>query len=168
VTGTCNPRLVSHRLLPIYLNDHLAGSVAAIELARRARESNEGTKIGEVVAEVCAGIEADQAILRDVMRRLEVSEDRVKPVLAWAGEKLGRLKPNGQLRGYSPLSRVVELEALLVGIAGKRMLWRALGQTCGSRLEEFDFKALEDRAEAQRQQLESCRLEAVAIAFGGR
>lgn len=34
-------------------------------------------------------------------------------------EKLGRLKPNGQLHGYSPLSRVIELEGLYLGISGK-------------------------------------------------
>jgi hypothetical protein len=39
------------------------------------------------------------------------------------------LKLNGQLRGYSPLSRLDELELLQIGVAGKRRLWRALEHT---------------------------------------
>ncbi len=113
---------MSDRLLPIYLNDHLAGSVVGVELARRARASNAGTKLGEALAEICAEIEADRETLRAVMDRLQVAQSRVKPTGAWLAEKLGRLKLNGQLHGYSPLSRVVELEGLCVGVAGKRML----------------------------------------------
>lgn len=101
------------------------------------------------------------------MERLQVTESRVKPAGAWLAEKLGRLKLNGRLHGYSPLSRVVELEGLCAGVAGKRMLWRALGSTYGSRLQGFDFDALAVRAEAQQQRLEACRLDAVLIAFGG-
>lgn len=155
------------RLLPIYLDDHLAGSVAGVELARRARASNEGTKLGDVLAEVCVEIEADQRTLREVMQRLEASESRIKTAAGWLAEKVGRLKLNGRLHGYSPLSRVMELEGLLIGISGKRMLWRALGNTYGERLPEFDFDALAARAENQRLRLETCRLEAATIAFGG-
>jgi hypothetical protein len=158
---------VSDRYLAIYLNDHLAGSVAGVELARRARASNEGTETGAVLAEVCAEIEADRETLREAMRCLEVGEDRVKPVLGWVGEKLGRLKPNGQLRGYSPLSRVLELEGLMIGIAGKRMLWRSLGDSCKARLPDLDLAALEARAEAQQRRIESLHLKAAKVAFGG-
>lgn len=160
---------MSDRFLPIYLNDHLAGSVAGIELARRARASNEGTALGDALAEICVEIEADQRTLRDVMARLQVTESRLKPAAAWAVEKVGRLKLNGQLHGYSPLSRVVELEGLEAGIAAKRLLWCALGQVYGngSSLSDFDFDALAARAEAQQRRVEACRLKAVTIAFGG-
>jgi hypothetical protein len=158
---------VSDRYLAIYLNDHLAGSVVGVEMARRTKASNAGTEIGAVLAEVCAEIEADQETLREAMRRLEVREDQVKPALGWLGEKLGRLKLNGQLRGYSPLSRVLEIEGLMAGIAAKRMLWHGLEQSCESRLPSFDFAALVARAEAQQRRLESCHLKAVELAFGG-
>ncbi len=158
---------MSDRFLAIYLNDHLAGSVAGVELARRAKGSNEGTEIGAVLAEVCAETEADQETLREAMRGLEIDVDRMKPALAWAAEKVGRLKPNGQLRGYSPLSRVVELEGLLAGVNGKRMLWRSLERSCKSRLPGLDFEALEARAEAQVQRLEACHRKATKVAFGG-
>lgn len=157
---------MSDRYLAIYLNDHLAGSVAGIELARRARSSNEGTEIGTVLAELCTEFEADREALREAMRQLEIGEDRVKPALGWMGEKLGRLKPNGQLRGYSPLSRVLELEGLMIGIAGKRMLWRSLERSRRDRLPGLDLAGLVARAESQQQRVQACHLKAVEIAFG--
>jgi hypothetical protein len=94
----------------------------------------------------------------------------VKNGAAWLSEKAGRLKLNGQLRGYSDLSRVVELEGLCVGVEGKASMWAALRSIADqdSRLQSFDFAALEGRARRQREQLEVHRLAAVATAFQGR
>jgi hypothetical protein len=102
------------------------------------------------------------------MERLGVAESRVKPAGAWLAEKLGRLKLNGQVRGYSPLSRVVELEGICTGATGKMLLWKAMEQTFGSRLSGFDFTALAERADAQRRRLEAHRLDAAQETFGGR
>jgi hypothetical protein len=157
---------VTNSFLAIYLNDHLAGSVVGVELCKRARASNQGSELGKALAEICTEIEADHRTLRQLMERLHVEESRVKPAAAWVAEKLGRLKLNGQLRGYSPLSRVVELESLEGGIVGKEMLWKALGRKFGDGLPGFDFVALAARAEAQRERIEACRLDAAAIAFG--
>ena len=57
------------------------------------------------------------------MTTLGVGPDRFKVAGAWAGEKAGRLKLNGHLTSYSPQSRVIELEGLVVGVTGKRCLW---------------------------------------------
>ena len=62
------------------------------------------------------------------MASLDVSPAPVKAALAWAAEKAGRAKPNGQLRGDSPLGRLAEVEALVTGVSGKLSLWRALQQ----------------------------------------
>jgi hypothetical protein len=151
-------------LLSIYLNDHFAGSVVGVELARRTRGSNREGELGQVLAEVCAEVEADQETLSELMDRLGVDRSPVKPAGAWVGEKLGRLKLNGRLRGYSPLSRVVELEGLCAGIAGKEMLWRSLERSLDT-VPGFDFEALAERAAAQRERLEGHRQEAAATAF---
>jgi hypothetical protein len=158
---------VADSLLAIYLNDHLAGSVAGVELARRARAANEGTELGRALTEICAEIEADQRTLRQLMSRLGIGESKVKAAGGWLAEKAGRLKPNGQLRGYSPLSRVLELEGLSAGVAAKAMLWRGLEETVGADLSDYDFAPLSARAEAQRERLEALRLEAATTAFGG-
>jgi len=70
------------------------------------------------------------------MERLAVRRNTAEIAGAWAAEKLGRLKLNGRLRGYSPLSRLLELEMLHIGITGKLELWQALQRTLGSKLSE--------------------------------
>jgi hypothetical protein len=157
--------VIERRLLAIYLNDHLAGATGGVELARRARASNRGAKLGEALAEICAEIEADRATLERVMERLEVKRNSAKVVGAWAAEKLGRLKLNGRLSGYSPLSRVIELEMLHIGITGKIQLWQALEEMQGAKLAQFDLPGLIERAEAQRATVERLRLDAAREAF---
>ena len=154
------------KLLGTYLNDHLAGSTIGVELSRRARNQNKHTPLGRFLGELAAEIEEDRDTLKRVMDALDVGQDRVKLALGWAGEKLGRLKPNNRLFGYSPLSRVIELEGLALGIDGKRSLWRALQAVDDERLSEFDFDALIERAERQRAGVEEHRLAAAGRAFG--
>lgn len=157
--------MIERRLLAIYLSDHLAGATGGVELARRARLNNQGTKPGEALEEICAEIEADRTTLERVMERLEVKRNRPKVAGAWAAEKLGRLKLNGRLTGYSPLSRLVELEMLHIGITGKIQLWQALDETQGDKLEQFDLPGLVKRAESQRARVERLRLDAAREAF---
>jgi len=153
--------------LAIYLNDHLAGAALGVELARRLRSSNRGdSEFGPPLAEICGEIEADRETLIQLMERLGVERGQLKPALARMGERLGRLKPNGQLRGYSPLSRVLELEVLSSGIGGKVQLWNALEERFGESLEGFDFHALAERADRQGQRVEDLHLSAAKRAFG--
>jgi hypothetical protein len=69
---------------------------------------------------------------------------------------------------YSPLSRFIELEALVMGIEGKKVLWQTLGDLAGlrARLPDVDFDQLLERAEAQRRALEAYHAEAGRQAFG--
>ena len=145
--------------LAIYLNDHLAAATAGVELARRAAASNRSNDYGRVLDELSEEIGTDREKLKEVMRRLSVGPDRAKVAAAWTGEKIGRLKLNGQFRGYSPLSRLVELEGLSVGVEGKLALWQALRRRFADdpRLRGVDFGELVDRARAQRRRLERQR-----------
>jgi hypothetical protein len=163
-----NEPLIDRNLIGIYLTDHLAGSQAGLELAKRARGANEGGRFGRPLAELVEEIESDREALLEVMAALNVKPVTVKQLLAWSGEKLGRLKLNGQLRGYSPLSRVLELEGLLIGVSGKLQLWRTLAVVARSddRLESFDFAALATRAQQQRSRLEDLHDDAAGEAFG--
>jgi hypothetical protein len=149
------------RFLAIYLNDHLAGATLAVELARRLRSSNRGdAEFGEPLAQLCAEIEEDHRTLTRLMEQRGVNPDPVKPVFAKVAEKLGRLKPNGRIRGYSPLSRVLELEFLSGMVGGKLQLWNALEQSFGESLDGFDFHDLAARADSQGQRLEDLHLAA--------
>jgi hypothetical protein len=155
-----------NRLLGIYLNDHLAGAALGVELARRLRSSNRGDpEMSEALTRIGAEIEDDRETLIRVMERLGVDRKPLKPALAKVAERLGRLKLNGQLRGYSPLSRVLELELLASGIGGKMQLWNALEQSFGETLDGFDFHALAERADRQGQQVEDLHLAAAQRAL---
>jgi hypothetical protein len=76
---------------------------------------------------------------------------------------------NGQWRGYSDLSRLVEIEGLCIGVEGKRSLWAALKSVAENdpRLQPYDFAALEERARRQRDELEVHRKVAADVAFRG-
>jgi hypothetical protein len=158
---------MNRKLLGICLNDHLAGSTVGAELARRAAGANEGNEYGTFLATLADEIHEDRESLKDIMRRLEYGEDIPKKVGAWTAEKLGRLKPNGQLRGYSPLSRVVELEGLTLGITGKLALWKSLQELTHeeTRLEAEELGRLRERAESQQREIEGYRLRAVREAY---
>jgi hypothetical protein len=153
--------------LAIYLNDHLAGATVGVELGRRALRENEGSELGIFLRGLLAEISEDRATLVQLMERLSIQRSKAKTAAAWTAEKLGRLKLNGQIRGYSPLSRLVELEGLAAGIEGKRSLWLALAQIRDRerRLLEFDLDALAERAQSQRERLELHRLAAAAAAL---
>jgi hypothetical protein len=149
--------MFSSELLPIYLNDHLALATAGCDLARRSAGSNEGTELGELLEELAAQAQADRAQLQDVMARLDVRRDQLKTGAGWLAEKLGRLKLNGRLLDYSPLSRVIEIEGLIAGVTGKLALWRTLAATAPDepRIADIDFAHLIGRGKEQLQALEA-------------
>jgi hypothetical protein len=155
------------RLLEIYLADHLAAASAGVELARRAARGSAGTETGPFLEQLSTDVEADRATLRRIVDSLGYRPSAAKNLMAWAGEKVGRLKLNGRLLRRSPLSSVLELELLSVGIAGKLALWEALQQVpdLDERLASADLTALVERARVQRAGVEEHRLAAARAAF---
>jgi hypothetical protein len=154
-------------LLAIYLNDHLAGATAGRELARRSASSNAGTDYGPFLEDLAVEIDEDRDSLLELMRALGVGVDRLKVIAGWTAEKAGRLKLNGRLLGYSPLSRVVELEGLTLGVHGKLCMWRALAELAPGepRLPAGELKRLSARADRQLKGLQAQRLLAASQAF---
>jgi hypothetical protein len=155
---------VANRFLSIYLNDHLAGATAGVELARRVRNSNrDDAELGRPISDLCAEIEADRDTLERAMGQLGIRRDPLKVKAGWLAEKVGRLKLNGQVRGYSPLSRVIELEGLCLGITGKIEIWRTLRRALGAEWSGFDFVTLEERALRQREVADDLQSRAVDL-----
>jgi hypothetical protein len=166
-SGPLLPTSLSSDLLTLYLNDHLAGSVFGSQLARRAQAANRGTEFETFLVELTSAIDEDRRELESIIERLGVPTDRIKVAAGWLGEKIGRLKPNGQLRGYSPLSRVLELEGLSGGIHAKLSLWRAL-RAIAPGDERFDADHLDrliGRAESQLEGLASMQARAAVLAL---
>jgi hypothetical protein len=151
-----------HRLLGIYLNDHLAGATAGVGRARMVRQAGEGTEFAGRLAEICREVEEDRATLVSIMDDLGVGRSWIKPALGDLGERIGRLKPNGRLRDHSPLGRVIDLEVLLLGITGKLRLWRLLEELLDGET-EADLPGLVRRAEAQRTRVEELQVRAARL-----
>jgi hypothetical protein len=74
---------------------------------------------------------------------------------------VGRLKPNGQLRGYSPLSRVLELEGLAMGSSGQLGLWQTLIEL-GLEQPGSDFEQLTAETAEHRSTVEDLHRRAAA------
>ena len=87
--------------------------------------------------------------MRDLMSRLSIEESKVRQAGAWAGEKLGRALL--AIAGNEPdgLGLLLALEGLIMGIAGKGLLWRALAAANLPKLEMFDLEVLRRRAAEQ-------------------
>lgn len=153
---------VSCKNLDPYLNDHLAGSVAALELIEHWREQQKDKPLESFFASLYAEIRADQTVLCDVMRFLGIEESTLRQSGAWAAEKLARarLKIAGDEAGL-----VLALEGLTMGITGKRMLWRSLAVAELPNASEWNFDQLQRRAEDQIQRIEAERMKAAQRAF---
>lgn len=160
------PALFSTDPLTIYLNDHLAGATAGVELVRRAASENSGGEFGPVLRELSAEIQHDRKELIAIITGLGYPVDRAKIALGWTAEKVGRLKPNGRLRGYSPLGRLLELEGLLAGVHAKQALWRALLRT--GKADPKRLEILLARSEEQAGTVERMHHQASELAIGAR
>ncbi len=153
--------------LSTYLQDHRAGAELGSDLAARLRDENVGTQYDDFLTLLAQEIEHDVATLEAIMERFGVDKAVLKTAGAKIGEKLGRLKPNEHLTGYSPLSRVQELEMLRSGVQGKLALWDALyevSETDG-RLDPDELQDLVERAETQLAGLRENHRKAAREAF---
>ena len=151
---------VNTRLLGVYLNDHLAGSIGGEELAKRCLSHNRHSPLGDYLSRFVVEIREERGALERLMESLDVGRDPLKPRASWLLEKLGRLKINGGVLRYTELSRLEELEGLCLGVEGKACMWRALGHAPldVATGQDFDMGALEARAQRQREELEMHRL----------
>ena len=154
----CMPR--ASRYLGIYLNDHLAGSTAGVELIKRAAREHASAELGVFLRTLASELEEDREALRTLMRELGVREQRAKVALGWTAEKLGRLKLNGHVLSRSPLTPLVELEGLALGVFGKRQMWLALAELPLGDDVRGRCRQLAERAQHQLDRLEEHRLRA--------
>ena len=77
-------------LLPIYVEDHLALSLAGVRLARRAAAENQGTEIGRALSTLAGELEEDRQVLKDVARALGRRSSFLKETAAVLGASLQR------------------------------------------------------------------------------
>ena len=153
---------IAFKNLDAYLNDHLAGSVAALELIEHWREQHKDELLGKFFGNLETEIRADQAKLCELMHSLGIKASTVRQAGAWAAEKVARARL--KIAGDQP-GLVLTLEGLTMGIYGKRMLWRALAAANLPDSSQWDFEELQHRADRQIEQAEAERIRVARDAF---
>jgi hypothetical protein len=152
--------------LASYLNDHLAGATAAVNLIEHLAEKHQGGPLEKFFRDLHRDVAEDREQLHRLTQRLG-KENVVKKAAGWIAEKIGRTKVAIDGRKPGELGLVEALEALVLGITGKQLLWRALSASLGSSplLRGADLEKLEERAIEQLERVEAHRLEAAREAF---
>ena len=155
------------RELDSYLNDHLAGSVGALEHLDHWIKLCDGKPLAKFFAGLREEIETDQKTLLELMRTLGTKESSIRRAGAWVAEKFSRasLAIAGEESGG--LDLVLALETIAMGITGKKLLWRALAATDLPRRGNIDFVELEQRAEEQIARVDLERMRVAREAFSG-
>ena len=155
-----------HEALATYLQDHLAGSVAALDLL--AHLTTDAADPAPVLTSLAADIQADQETLVALMTRLQITPSRPRQAAAWLTAKLGELTLRLEAGDDAALHALDGLEALALGIVGKEALWQALAAVADPTTEfgAMDYPDLIERARDQRRQVEGLRLQAARAALG--
>ena len=148
-----------------YLNDHLAGSVAALELLDYLIKNTKDTVHEPFFMALRKEVALDQDVLRMILKQIGASESMTRKAGAWLMEKVARAKLRVDGPAGSVMGRMEVLEALLLGITGKRALWQVL-ELFFAPSEGFNFVSLARRAEQQIAAVESKRIEAAREAIG--
>ncbi|MER7673233.1 hypothetical protein ABTY61_32900 [Kitasatospora sp. NPDC096128] len=149
-----SPQLLAEPL-SVYLNDHLTGAFGGAALARRMADSHPDSRRAADLRRLARDVEEDRDDLVRIMNGLGVPVRHYRTWLGLAGERIARLKPNGSLVRRSPLSDLVELEAMRAGVEGKTALWQALRAIADTdpRLDPDGLDRLIERARDQTRTL---------------
>ena len=150
--------------IALYLNDHLGGSAAALQLLDSLR-GDADPELEKVLGTVQDEILEDREALLRVMRSLDVEPGRVKQVAGRIAGAALRLQASEAVTSSAELSRLLRLEALVLGISGKIAGWAALAASQDDRLEGVDIDNLIERARSQLTRVEPYRLRAAAAAL---
>ena len=136
------------RWLEIYLRNHEAAASAGGDLFARMARSQADRPRGPDHVAVAAEVAQDVATLHALVRDWGVRPATVSSLALRAGERVGRLKPNGRLVRRSPLADLVEVEAGVDAVHAKACGWQALRAAPGLDV-PVDLDELSRRAEDQ-------------------
>ena len=158
---------MAYESIEVYLNDHLAGATAGVNLVEQATDRHRSDELGEFFAPLAADIKADLATLEGLIEDMNVDKSASKAALAEVGSKLAAPKFTAEGAGNKHLGDFITLETLSIGVEGKRCMWVALKTVADAYpgLGALDLDDLVSRAQQQRDQLESKRNELAPLAL---
>jgi hypothetical protein len=153
-----------------YLQDHLAGSVAALQLMETLADHERGLPLEQKLRGLHYEVTEEQERLKAILARLEGEESPLKRAAAWLTEKLHRARLALVERADPALARLEGLESLSLGLQGKLALYRALEDVAAHepRLGGYPFAALQARTLIQHAMVEQERMAAARAAFRDR
>lgn len=160
---------MSSESLSTYFNDHLAGSVVALELLDYLAETAATSEARQFFTTLRREVTEDQQTLQELLQRMGATESRLRKASAWLTEKFGELKLRFHDAKQDGLQQLEALETLGLGILGKLALWNTLETVRDefAEVRELDLARLQQRAREQYDKVESRRLEAARMAFSG-
>jgi len=153
--------------LTTYLNDHLAGANALLELLEHVESWYPGTDVGRFAKVLHDEVNEDRQTLEAVMRLVNAPVSNTRQKVGWLGSKAADLKLKLDDSTGGTFRLLEAMEAASIGIEGKRLMWVALGNLAKEdiRIAGTDFDMLDRRAADQRQRVETVRVQAVMRAF---
>ena len=136
-----------------YLNDHLGGSEAALKITERLAEQHGEDEIGTYMRTLRAEIEEGQAAIRTALDLLDEGESVLTRSVGVVGGMLMWLRDAAPI-GSAP-TLLEDLEALAIGVWGKRLLWGTVARATDHdpRFAVLDADRLAAQAEAEEREL---------------
>jgi hypothetical protein len=153
--------------LATYLNDHLTGSIVALDIARRRASAQGDDESGAFLRTFVQEVERDQQTLRSLMETLGASARVSREILGTATSWLDSIRGTLNMPGAPNLVR--DIEVLILGVRGKELLWRALDRMeegTGAMTTDTPLAELQARAREQIAGLEELHSRAAAMEFG--
>ena len=145
-----------------YLRDHLSGADAAIRVVHRLSSTHQNPEDALLFRRLSKELEEDRSVVRALLRRLGASGQSIKRVAGYASGAVLGVTGGGE-PGDVALLRT--LEALSIGVQGKRCMWRALQNLSPTAVHGTDFVELEAKAVRQWEAIEERRRDVVTRTF---
>jgi hypothetical protein len=156
---------MAYSALDTYLNDHMAGATAGVNLAKLAAEEHRSDEHGPFFGQIASEIAADYGTLEQLIDALAVDTSATKTALAEIGSKM--MAPKFTSGDDDELNAFVTLETLSIGVEGKVCMWKALKtvESAYPAFEQFDLDELLGRAQSQRERIEEQRQKLAPLAL---
>jgi hypothetical protein len=161
--GRSNTPTRKRQALIAYLRDHLSGSDMALRVVHRLGSTHQGTEDGTLFRRLSKELDEDRSVVRSLLTRLGASGRSMKRVASYASGAALSVTAGG---APGDLSLLRTLEALSIGVQGKRCLWRALQNLSWvSTFDGVNFVELEAKAVRQWEAIEERRRALVVQTF---
>lgn len=159
--------MAATEVLGTYLNDHLSGANAGVEMAQQLRRRSAERPEAATLALLAVDIEQDRDELRALIEHLAQAGHPLKKAAGWIAGKVPQVAIDELFTGDEHLSMLLGAEMLALGIDGKIALWEALRTVAPAcpPLAGIDLVRLADRARDQRDRIETVRLDAARRSF---